>query len=172
MKGFLTLCSIFLAFLNVCFPAAADEKEIADTLERVIISAEKSPIAYTGLKRLDRKELIAGTAVLGTPDVIKVLQNISGVASGMELMSGLYVHGGDGSDNLSSLTEYRCSRCHILQAFSRRSTLTSSNLLTFIKADFRRDMAANCLPSLTLRLRTALWKSSAVPSQSDLLTEG
>lgn len=100
MKGFLTLCSIFLAFLNVCFPAAADEKEIADTLERVIISAEKSPIAYTGLKRLDRKELIAGTAVLGTPDVIKVLQNISGVASGMELMSGLYVHGGDGSDNL------------------------------------------------------------------------
>lgn len=100
MKGFLTLCSILVVFLSVCFQAAAGEKEIADTLQSVIISAAKPPIAYTGLKRLDRKDLIAGTAVLGTPDVIKVLQNLPGVASGMELMSGLYVHGGDGSDNL------------------------------------------------------------------------
>lgn len=100
MKGFLTLCISIIAFCVIGFPVAANDTEIADTLESVIISAAKSPVAYTGLKRLDRKDLIAGTAVLGTPDIIKVLQNLPGVASGMELMSGLYVHGGDGSDNL------------------------------------------------------------------------
>jgi hypothetical protein len=37
---------------------------------------------------------------LSTPDIIKSIQNLPGVASGTELTSGLYVHGGDGSDNL------------------------------------------------------------------------
>lgn len=62
MKGFLTLCISIIAFCIIGFPVAADEKEIADTLESVIISAAKSPVAYTGLKRLDRNDLIAGTA--------------------------------------------------------------------------------------------------------------
>ena len=39
-------------------------------------------------------------AFFSSPDVIKTLQNLPGVASGTELLSGLYVHGGTGSDNL------------------------------------------------------------------------
>lgn len=54
----------------------------------------------TGLMRLDGEKLRGGVAVFGTPDIIKQLQLLPGVAAGNELMSGLYVHGGDGADNL------------------------------------------------------------------------
>ena len=33
-------------------------------------------------------------------DVVKTLQRVSGVAEGQELASGLYVHGGNGDENL------------------------------------------------------------------------
>ena len=38
--------------------------------------------------------------MFSSPDVIKTLQQLPGVASGTELLSGMYVRGGDGSDNL------------------------------------------------------------------------
>lgn len=37
---------------------------------------------------------------MSSPDVIKTLQRTSGVAEGMELTSGLYVHGGNNDENL------------------------------------------------------------------------
>lgn len=104
MKGFLTLCSAVLALLKVvCIPAEAQDAEMTDTLARAVISSSRPAIASTGLKRFDGGELLGGAAILGSPDVVKFLQNLPGVASGMELMSGLYVRGGDGSDNLFML---------------------------------------------------------------------
>lgn len=79
-------------------------KEMFDTLNTSRISADKAKrndnSTQTGLIRLDSHTINPGFAVFGTPDVIKVLQALPGVATGTELMSGLYVHGGDGSDNL------------------------------------------------------------------------
>ena len=104
MKGFLTLCSAVLALLKVvCIPAEAQDAEMTDTLARAVISSSRPAIASTGLKRFDGGELLGGAAILGSPDVVKFLQNLPGVASGMELMSGLYVRGGDCSDNLFML---------------------------------------------------------------------
>ena len=104
MKGFLTLCSAVLALLKVvCIPAEAQDAEMTDTLARAVISSSRPAIASTGLKRFDGGELLGGAAILGSPDVLKFLQNLPGVVSGMELMSGLYVRGGDGSDNLFML---------------------------------------------------------------------
>lgn len=37
---------------------------------------------------------------MSSPDVVKILQRVSGVAEGQELASGLYVHGGNGDENL------------------------------------------------------------------------
>jgi len=54
----------------------------------------------TGHKRLEKPDFIYGNVVFSSPDLIKALQNLPGVSAGTELMSGLYVHGGDGSDNL------------------------------------------------------------------------
>lgn len=50
--------------------------------------------------RLDTKQLLGKAVSVGTPDIIRSLQSLPGVAAGNELMSGMYVHGGDGTDNL------------------------------------------------------------------------
>lgn len=62
--------------------------------------AEKAARSQTGHKRLEEADFIYGNVVFSSPDLIKALQNLPGVNPGTELMSGLYVHGGEGSDNL------------------------------------------------------------------------
>ena len=62
--------------------------------------AEKAARSQTGHKRLEETDFIYGNVVFSSPDLIKALQNLPGVNPGTELMSGLYVHGGEGSDNL------------------------------------------------------------------------
>ena len=74
-----------------------------DTLEesRIIARASETEArTSTGFKKLDSGTLDKGYAFMSSPDLIKTLQTLPGVASGVELLSGLYVHGGDGSDNL------------------------------------------------------------------------
>lgn len=46
-------------------------------------------------------------ALLGETDVVKTLQRLPGVTGGTEGMSGLFVRGGDGDDNLFCLMEIR-----------------------------------------------------------------
>lgn len=77
--------------------------EKRDTLETSYVTAVKEKMrntTQTGLMRLDGNKLRTTVAAFGTPDIIKSLQMLPGVAAGNELMSGLYVHGGDGNDNL------------------------------------------------------------------------
>lgn len=96
-----TLISLFSVLLLSLWPIAAQER--TDTLEasRISVMREKTRnTTQTGLMHIDSKQLNSGVAVFGTPDVIKKLQMLPGVAAGNELMSGLYVHGGDGNDNL------------------------------------------------------------------------
>lgn len=75
--------------------AAAELKEMSDTLDasRVISDrhTQKVRSARTGLEKLDGKAFNKGFAVLSSPDVIKTLQTLPGVASGTELLSGMYV---------------------------------------------------------------------------------
>ena len=80
-------------------------QEKADTLQEAVLidwrhTKSSQSASQTGHKRIDKLEIINGSMFLSTPDIIKSIQNLPGVASGTELMSGLYVHGGDGSDNL------------------------------------------------------------------------
>ena len=81
----------------------AQEVEKRDTLDTSYVTAVKEKMrntTQTGLMRLDGNKLRSTVAAFGTPDLIKSLQMLPGVAAGNELMSGLYVHGGDGNDNL------------------------------------------------------------------------
>ena len=91
------------AVLVTAANASAQEIERRDTLSTSYVTAVKEKMrntTQTGLMRLDGEKLRTGIAVFGSPDVIKQLQVLPGVAAGNELMSGLYVHGGDGNDNL------------------------------------------------------------------------
>ncbi|MBO4671799.1 MAG: TonB-dependent receptor plug domain-containing protein [Bacteroidales bacterium] len=97
---------IILAFAAVALAAVnvfAQVVERQDTLETSYVTAVREKMrntTQTGLMRLDGEKLRTGVSAFGTPDVIKQLQILPGVAAGNELMSGLYVHGGDGNDNL------------------------------------------------------------------------
>lgn len=73
------------------------------SLDQVLVTGDlNSPIhtAQTGKVSLTARELHPEYSLLSSPDVIKTLQNLPGVASGTELISGLYVHGGNNDENL------------------------------------------------------------------------
>ncbi|MBP5483172.1 MAG: TonB-dependent receptor plug domain-containing protein [Bacteroidales bacterium] len=94
---------VFLPILLLLASLAVQAQEMRDTLDASRISAMREKLkntTQTGLTHIESKQLNSGVAVFGTPDVIKKLQMLPGVAAGNELMNGLYVHGGDGNDNL------------------------------------------------------------------------
>ena len=114
-------------------------EEQNDSIPEAVITALIDPKrneTQTGLKRIDSKTLNSGFALFSTPDVIKTLQMMPGVSSGTELLSGFYVHGGDGSDNLFLLDGvpiYQSS--HLLGLFSAFNSDVISSL-DFYKSGF------------------------------------
>ncbi len=134
-KKFVVFC--FLLLLGS--QAQGQIKSLQDSLDAARITAVREKMrntTQTGLMRLDAKELKSGVAVFGTPDVIKKLQMLPGVAAGNELMSGLYVHGGDGNDNLfllDGIPLYNIS--HFGGLFSSFNTDVIDNL-DFYKSGF------------------------------------
>lgn len=102
MRGSRILYSLILyLFLINAIPVYS--QEIQDTLKAALVSDNKAAAKgreRMGLVRLDENELNYGFAFLSSPDIIKSIQMLPGVAYGTELMSGLYVHGGDGSENM------------------------------------------------------------------------
>ena len=78
-------------------------EEQKDTLDESRITAfvgRQKNATQTGLTRLDSRKFRRGFSFMSSPDVIKTLQMLPGVSGGVELFSGLHVHGGDGYDNL------------------------------------------------------------------------
>ena len=119
------LCAVLV--FSALFPGFGQEMERVDTLREIRITAEKvrrdRAITQTGLQRINGTLLRRGFAIFNTPDIIKTLQMMPGVAGGTELMSGLYVHGGDGTDNLFLLDGvplYQVS--HLVGLFSSFNT--------------------------------------------------
>ena len=114
-------------------------EERHDTINESVVTASVEPrrnATQTGLKRIDSKDLNSGFALFSTPDVIKTLQMMPGVSSGTELLSGFYVHGGDGSDNLFLLDGvpiYQVS--HLVGLFSSFNTDVIGSL-DFYKSGF------------------------------------
>lgn len=114
-------------------------EEQHDTLNESRITAliEKDlNMTQTGFKKLDKIKFDMGFAVLSSPDVIKTLQQLPGVATGTELLSGMYVRGGDGADNLYLLDGvplYQVS--HLLGLFSSFNTDVMESL-DFYKSGF------------------------------------
>lgn len=78
-------------------------KESTTALEGVVVTADLNAPLYTtqtGKVSLTSEQLNTEFALLSSPDLVKTLQNIPGVSSGTELLSGLYVHGGKNDENL------------------------------------------------------------------------
>ena len=72
-------------------------------LPEVLVTGDlNSPLltTQTGKRSFGASDIKTGYALLSSPDVVKTLQRVSGVADGVELASGLYVHGGNDDENL------------------------------------------------------------------------
>lgn len=114
-------------------------EERRDTIAESRITSDKyrrQNSVQTGMTRIDSVKFNPGFAFLSSPDVIKTLQQLPGVASGSELMSGLYVHGGTGYDNLFLLDGvplYQVS--HLVGLFSSFNTDVVESL-DFYKSGF------------------------------------
>lgn len=126
-----SIIALSALLLTLCAPKAkaqglvyanGDYDSAADTLNAAKVSTDRIRIAartQTGLTRLDASKINSGFALFSSPDVIKTIQRLPGVASGTELLSGLYVHGGTGSDNLYLLDGVPLySTSHLIGLFS------------------------------------------------------
>lgn len=119
--------------------AVIDPETLLDTLAASRITSyidRDLNTTQTGLTKIDGKAFNRGFAVLSSPDVIKTLQVLPGVAAGTELMSSLYVHGGDGSDNLfllDGVPVYQVS--HLIGLYSAFNT-DAVESLDFYKSGF------------------------------------
>lgn len=72
-------------------------------LGEVVVTGDlNSPVIGTqmGKRSLSQTDIKTEFALFSSPDVVKTLQRISGVQEGVELASGLYVHGGNNDENL------------------------------------------------------------------------
>lgn len=97
------LLAVVSSLLSYSVLAGGTDVVLVDTLASAVVTADfgiDRNSTQTGLASLDGIRLFNGFAVFSSPDVIKTIQNLPGISSGTELMSGLFVHGGDGTDNL------------------------------------------------------------------------
>jgi hypothetical protein len=114
-------------------------QEQKDTLDAASITSyinRSHSSTQTGLTPIDGSRFKKGFAVLGSPDLIKEIQTLSGVSTGTELLSGMYVHGGEGHDNLFLLDGvplYQVS--HLAGVFSSFNTEIIDNM-DFYKSGF------------------------------------
>ena len=72
-------------------------------LEEVVVTGNlNSPVltTQTGKRTFSHDDLNTEFALLSSPDLIKTLQRSSGVSEGIDVASGLYVHGGNDDENL------------------------------------------------------------------------
>lgn len=91
-------------------------KESSTALKEVVVVADmNAPLrtTQTGKVSLTSEQLNTEFSLLSSPDLVKTLQNLPGVASGTELLSGMYVHGGKNDENLFCWTEHRFTRSTI-----------------------------------------------------------
>lgn len=87
----LLLCSV-IALAQEQMDTIKASKVTSDLMRTISFS-------QTGHERMESLRFEVAP-VLGSPDIIRTLQGLPGVAMGNEMSSGLYVRGGDGSDNL------------------------------------------------------------------------
>ena len=135
VRGILCLFALLFPFIIY----GQSDIEVRDSLSASYVSGHidrNHNRTQTGLTRFDSASFYRGYAVFSAPDVLKTLQVLTGVAPGTELLSNLYVHGGDGSDNLYLLDGVPLYQiCHLGGVFSAFNTDIIENL-DFYKSGF------------------------------------
>ena len=104
----------------------------------VVMGDLNSPLATvsTGRRSFSPADLHTEYSLLSSPDVVKTLQLQPGVSGGIELMSGMFVHGGGADENLYMLDDMPLYQTnHVLGLFSSFNTDVVKNV-DFYKSGF------------------------------------
>lgn len=104
----------------------------------VVTDNLNSPLATvsTGRRSFSPADLHTEYSLLSSPDVVKILQLQPGVSGGVELMSGMFVHGGGADENLYILDDMPLYQTnHVLGLFSSFNTDVVKNV-DFYKSGF------------------------------------
>lgn len=121
--------------VNVRTATLGKVQELPDV---TVTGSSNSPVltTQTGKRTITADDINTEFALLSSPDLIKTLQQISGVSNGIELSSGLLVHGGNSDENLFLLDGtpiYQTN--HSLGLFSAFNTDVIESA-DFYKSDF------------------------------------
>lgn len=104
MKKIATL----LLFMLVSLATAAQEiKELRDTLREAVVTAEALKARPAGLTRVDLHQTRQMVTAMGESDVIKYIQTLPGISSGVEGTTSFYVRGGNLGNNVVTLDGVR-----------------------------------------------------------------
>lgn len=106
-----------------------------------------------GSKTIAGEDIVRLPTFFGEPDVVRALQMQPGVAQGMEGFTGLYVHGGEGDQNLflyEGLPLYNVG--HLAGVFSAFNVATVSHV-DFYKAAFPAQYGGRVSSIVDIRMR-------------------
>lgn len=92
-------------------------------------------------------------ALLGEPDLIKTLQQLPGVAQGMEGMTGLYVRGGNGDENLFLLDGNPVYHVNHVGGFFSAFNPDALKTTTFYKGAFPAQYGGRASSVVDVRMR-------------------
>ena len=100
MSSKVSLLSVLALLEGVIFQFASAQGGITDTLRTVKIEAmKKERLRSEGVVSVNMQD-VRSRSEMSTPDILRTLQKEPGVVSGTEMTAGMYVRGGDGTDNL------------------------------------------------------------------------
>ena len=98
-------CVLFVLFICFAVPTYAqrDTTQVRDTLQAAVKTDSRSIFVAPGIKRLDPVDFTVMVSATGTGDVIKYIQTLPGVSTGIEGSSSFFVRGGNLGGNRISI---------------------------------------------------------------------
>ena len=113
--------------------------------------AERAP---GDLARIEARDLSAALAFLGSPDLLRTLRALPGVAEGSDLASDLFVRGGSGGDNLYLLDGIPLYQTEHLYGFFSTFNTDVLDRTDFFKGAFPARFGGGVSSVLDIRSRT------------------
>ncbi len=126
----LSIISLLALFFIPCSIMGQDVKEIKDTLCSAVVIADSIISRPAGLIRIDPIDTRKMITALGEGDVIKYIQTLPGISTGVESSSSFYVRGGNIGNNVVTLDGVRIyGYGHLLGITSVFSNKTVGNVI-------------------------------------------
>lgn len=98
---------VFVCLILIDVVSAQEIKPLQDTLQSITVVADTIKIRPAGLVKIDARSTRRMVTALGEGDVIKYIQTLPGISTGVESSSSFYVRGGNLGNNVVTLDGVR-----------------------------------------------------------------